>query len=134
MLLQRLSGKMVSCPTGDGAYGGSAEADNKLADGMDKAGNGEYIAVNGTCSFKACRFLFALDRVTEDRHGVLFDLPQGKEKRKIIFEKQKNLTKMKCENCGEKSMKTLTFQRLCGIICTQKCQKRAQKRYKNQVY
>ena len=101
---------------------------------MDKAGNGEYIAVNGTCSFKACRFLFALDRVTEDRHGVLFDLPQGKEKRKIIFEKQQNLTKMKCENCGEKSMKTLTFQRLCGIICTQKCQKRVQKRYKNQVY
>ena len=107
---------MVSCPTGDGAYGGSAEADNKLADGMDKAGNGEYIAVNGTCSFKACRFLFALDRVTEDRHGVIFDLPQGKEKRKIIFEKQQNLTKMKCENCREKSMKTLTFQRLCGII------------------
>ena len=104
MLLQRLSGKVVSCPTGDGAYGGSAEADNKLADGMDKAGNGEYIAVNGTCSFKACRFLFALDRVTEDRHGVLFDLPQGKEKRKIIFEKQQNLTEMKCENCREKSM------------------------------
>ena len=47
---------------------------------------------------------FALDRVTEDRHGVLFDLPQGKEKRKIIFEKQQNLTKMKCENCREKSM------------------------------